>query len=81
MHGLVISLTTGKVKMVGRESEAFVSFIGSLDRRVELDQNIKPGDCRYFGALAAMAAKISYENQAFVERIVRDYWKVTSLKF
>ncbi|TYH99275.1 hypothetical protein ES332_A11G056000v1 [Gossypium tomentosum] len=73
---LFFNLLRGKVKMVDRESEAFVSFIGSLDRRVELDQNIKPGDCRYFGALAAMAAKISYENQAFVERIVRDYWKM-----
>lgn len=61
-----------------RESEVFQSFNGSLDRRVELDKNIKPGDSRYYGALAAMAAKLSYENGAFVERIVRDYWKVNS---
>ncbi|GMI98018.1 hypothetical protein like AT5G42930 [Hibiscus trionum] len=73
---LFFDLLRGKVNMPDRESDVFVSFIGGLDRRVELDTNIKPGDCRYFGALAAMAAKLAYENEAFVRRIVRDYWKM-----
>ncbi|KAK8710883.1 hypothetical protein V6N13_146192 [Hibiscus sabdariffa] len=73
---LLSNLLRGKLKMPDRESEVFMSFVGGLDWRVELDHNIKPGDCRYFGALAAMAAKLTYENEAFVRRIVRDYWKM-----
>ncbi|XVF61173.1 hypothetical protein PTKIN_Ptkin08bG0108500 [Pterospermum kingtungense] len=73
---LLLNLVRGKVIMPERESEVFLSFIGSLDRRVELDKNIEPGDSRYYGALAAMAAKLSYENRAVVERIVRYYWKM-----
>ncbi|XP_039011679.1 triacylglycerol lipase OBL1-like isoform X1 [Hibiscus syriacus] len=70
---LFLNLLRGKVKMPDRRSEVFMSFIGGLDTRVELDKDIKPGDCRYFGA---MAAKLSYENEAFVRRIIRDYWKM-----
>lgn len=57
-------------------SASFLSFTGSMDTRVELDQSIKPGDCRYFGALAVMAAKASYENKAYLEKTVQDNWNV-----
>ncbi|OMP02005.1 Lipase, class 3 [Corchorus olitorius] len=73
---LLLNFLRGKVIIPDRESENFRSLLGNLDRRIELDKNIKPGDCKYYGALAAMAAKLSYENRAFVERIVRDYWKM-----
>lgn len=59
-----------------KQSASFISFTGSMDRRVELDQSIKPGDCRYYGLLAVMAAKASYENKAYLEKTVKDHWKV-----
>ncbi|XP_017972258.1 PREDICTED: uncharacterized protein LOC18611136 [Theobroma cacao] len=78
---LLLNFLRGKVIMPERDSEVFLSFLGSLDRRVALDKNIKPVDSRYYGALAAMAAKISYENRAFVERIIRDHWKMELLGY
>lgn len=58
------------------ESEKFMSFIGQIDRRVELDSSIKAGDYRYFSSLTVMASKLSYENHAFVKITVQDHWKV-----
>lgn len=60
------------------ESEKFISFIGQIDKRVELERSIKPGDCTYFSALTVMASKLSYENHAFVKTTVQDHWKVIS---
>jgi hypothetical protein len=67
---------TGNVVRPDRASATFVSFIGNLDKRVELDSSIKYGDGKYNAALAMMASKASYENQAYVEAIVKDNWKV-----
>ncbi|XAR73992.1 Triacylglycerol lipase [Bertholletia excelsa] len=61
-----------------RESATFLSFTGSLDRRVDLDKNIKHGDNRYYAALSAMAAKASYENRAYLQTTVTDNWKYQS---
>lgn len=57
-------------------SEKFVSFIGNMDKRVKLDESIKYGDPKYFSALCMMASKASYENNAYIQTIVRDHWKV-----
>ncbi|XP_021692495.2 triacylglycerol lipase OBL1 isoform X2 [Hevea brasiliensis] len=73
---LLANALRGKVVMPVKESETFLSTIGYIDQRVHLDKNIKPDNCRYYSALAAMAAKISYENQAFVEKVVRNHWKM-----
>ncbi|KAF2283727.1 hypothetical protein GH714_014603 [Hevea brasiliensis] len=73
---LLANALRGKVVMPVKESETFLSTIGYIDQRVHLDKNIKPDNCRYYSALAAMAAKISYENQAFVENVVRNHWKM-----
>uniref|UniRef100_A0A6N2N7D8 Fungal lipase-type domain-containing protein n=1 Tax=Salix viminalis TaxID=40686 RepID=A0A6N2N7D8_SALVM len=59
-----------------KESETFLSFVGHLDKRVDLDKNIKHGDSRYYSALSVMAAKVAYENKAFVENAVRNHWKM-----
>lgn len=69
-------LREGKVVKPHSESENFLSFVGHVDRRVDLDEKIKPGDSRYYEVLAVMAAKVSYENEAFVQKTVRDCWKV-----
>lgn len=59
-----------------RSSEMFLSVVGNLDKRVQLDKNINHGDTRYCAMLCAMASKLSYENKAVVETTVRDCWKV-----
>lgn len=66
----------GKVNVPDRTSGAFVSFIGHLDSRVKLDENINPGDARYNSALAAMASKLAYENKGFIKKTVEQQWKV-----
>lgn len=64
----------GKLPMLDKESETYVSAIGCLDKRVDLD--IKPDDIRYFPVLSAMASKVVYENKKFVEAAVKGQWKV-----
>ncbi|KAK9285377.1 hypothetical protein L1049_024568 [Liquidambar formosana] len=71
----------GKVVIPDKTSATFSSFIGNLDSRVELDRSIKPGDSRYYGALSIMAAKVSYENEAYIETTVRDHWKMEFLGY
>lgn len=55
------------------------SLLGFLDTRIELDDNMKPDDTRYKGSLSMMAAKLSYENEEFTEKVVSEYWKVIYL--
>ena len=62
--------------MPDRTSAEFVSFIGNLDKRVELDTSINSKDGRYNTALAMMASKLSYENTASIQNIVEKHWKV-----
>ncbi|KAJ7944428.1 Lipase [Quillaja saponaria] len=76
---LLCDLLRGKLLMTDKTSETFVSIFGHLDKRVELDRDIKPGDTRYHAALSAMASKIAYENKAFIETTVRDHWKMEVL--
>lgn len=59
-----------------RESPYFSSIIGLTDTRLELDDQIPHEDPRYNSALAIMAAKTAYENEARVQKIVQDHWKV-----
>ncbi|XP_021900746.1 uncharacterized protein LOC110816738 [Carica papaya] len=66
----------GQVTIPDKESKKFSSFIGNLDPRVKLNETIKYGDNRYYPTLCMMASKISYENQAFVETTIKNYWKI-----
>lgn len=61
---------------IRRESPYFSSVIGLIDTRIELDHEIPHADSRYNTALAIMAAKAAYENEARVQKIVQDHWKV-----
>ncbi|KAK8710880.1 hypothetical protein V6N13_146189 [Hibiscus sabdariffa] len=65
-----------RVKTPNRESDGFKSLIGHLDRRVKLDKKIEPGNVRYNSALAAMAAKLAYENKGFIKNTVEKHWKM-----
>lgn len=66
----------GKVMIPDPTSKNFVSTVGHLDTRVLLDGSIQPGDSRYIGALAIMAAKTAYENSVFTRAAVTDFWKM-----
>lgn len=59
-----------------KTSASFLSFLGNIDKRIELDSNISHGDTRYYAALSVMAAKASYENNKYIESAVKDHWKV-----
>ncbi|KAL5752971.1 hypothetical protein ACOSQ2_023478 [Xanthoceras sorbifolium] len=78
---LLLNLLRGRIIMPDKTSAKFISFIGNLDKRVELDSSIKYGDGRYFATLSMMASKTAYENRAYVETTVRDHWKMEYLGF
>ncbi|GMI67259.1 hypothetical protein like AT5G42930 [Hibiscus trionum] len=65
-----------RLKVPDRESNRFISFVGHLDRRIELDKKIEPGNARYNSALAVMAAKLAYENKGFIKNTVEQHWKM-----
>ncbi|KAL8124904.1 hypothetical protein AgCh_012538 [Apium graveolens] len=74
---ILINKLQGKLPMLDKESETYVSAIGCLDKRVDLD--IKPVDIRYFPVLSAMASKVVYENKKFVEAAIKGQWKLAVL--
>ncbi|CAI9110179.1 OLC1v1010158C2 [Oldenlandia corymbosa var. corymbosa] len=65
--------------MPAKESTKYLSYLGHLDLRFELDKGIKPGDKRYFAGLSVMASKLAYENNAFCKAVVEDQWKMEFL--
>ncbi|MCD7460603.1 hypothetical protein HAX54_043880 [Datura stramonium] len=78
---LLFNSLRGKVVVPDKESAAFLSFIGNLDKRVELDINksVEVGSRRYVEAISMMAAKAAYENKAYIETAVKDHWKICSM--
>ncbi|KNA08383.1 hypothetical protein SOVF_163100, partial [Spinacia oleracea] len=68
-----------KVVMPNVSSETYRSMFALLDRRVDLDPTIQPGHLNYEASLSWMAAKLSYENSAFIQTIVQDHWKMELL--
>ncbi|GJT31662.1 hypothetical protein Tco_0922081 [Tanacetum coccineum] len=74
---LVINSLLGKVVKPEESPEKFMSIIGELDPRLEMDARIRKGDGRYNQSLAILAAKLSYENEEFVKVAVQDHLKVT----
>ncbi|KAJ4841536.1 hypothetical protein Tsubulata_001740 [Turnera subulata] len=73
---LLLNLLRGKLVKPDPKSSTFTSFVGNLDTRVELDKNIRVGHRRYITSLSLMAAKLAYENEAFISSIIRDHWKM-----
>ncbi|KAF3438963.1 hypothetical protein FNV43_RR17238 [Rhamnella rubrinervis] len=76
---LVLNFLRGKVVIPDKTSASFLSFIGNMDNRVELDKSIKRGDGNYNALLSIMASKASYENKAYLETTVIDHWKMEFL--
>ncbi|XP_058786993.1 triacylglycerol lipase OBL1-like [Vicia villosa] len=63
-------------ELVDANRADFVSIIGHIDKRVDLDKNIKRDDPKYNAALSMMASKVSYENEAFIRETVEKHWKM-----
>ncbi|KAL4582282.1 hypothetical protein LXL04_006826 [Taraxacum kok-saghyz] len=78
---LLLNLLSGKLVLPDSESPEFLSAIGNWDIRRDLATNIKPDDPRYTSALAVMAAKSAYENQAYIKETVEKIWKMEFLGF
>ncbi|XP_022873284.1 uncharacterized protein LOC111392230 [Olea europaea var. sylvestris] len=78
LSSLVLNFLRGKVIYPDKTTTSFKSIIGHIDNRRELDDKINQGDKRYNAALSMMAAKLSYENKAYIESTV-DYWKMEFL--
>ncbi|KAI5319322.1 hypothetical protein L3X38_039030 [Prunus dulcis] len=78
---LVLNFLRGRAVKPDKTSATFLSFIGIIGKRVELDSSIKHDDANYRAALSAMASKASYENSACIETIVKNHWKMEFLGF
>lgn len=72
----IYNIYAGEVVWPDRSSATFVSLVGNLDRRIDLDRNIRPGNRKYKASLSVMAAKLSYENEAFTKTTVEKQWQV-----
>ncbi|XP_012481197.1 triacylglycerol lipase OBL1 [Gossypium raimondii] len=81
LSGLLLNLMKGKLVWPEKSSEMYRSMLGNVDTRVELDNNIKPGDPKYKALLSMMASKLSYENEAFIKTVIIQHWKMKFLKF
>ncbi|MFS7973929.1 putative triacylglycerol lipase [Helianthus anomalus] len=76
---ILLNLLSGKLVLPNKESPEFLTVVGLLDIRRDLDKTIKHEDPRYTSALAVMAAKSAYENAAYIKDTVEKYWKVSNL--
>ncbi|KAI3785074.1 hypothetical protein L1987_44186 [Smallanthus sonchifolius] len=78
---LLLNLVSGKMVFPDKESPEYLTTIGLLDIRRDLDKRIKHEDPRYTSALAIMAAKSAYENEAYIKETVEKHWKMEFLGF
>ena len=77
---LFFNIIQGKTEKPDMKSKKFTSIIGKIDWRLNLDKNIKMEDNRYVPSLSVMAAKLSYENEAFSKKVITENWKMDFIK-
>ncbi|CAL0322468.1 unnamed protein product [Lupinus luteus] len=77
--GLFINKLKGKMITPEKSSETFISVVGNLDTRVDLDKSIRNDDVKYKPLLSMMASKFSYENANFVSNSVKNHWHMDFL--
>ncbi|KAL8044507.1 hypothetical protein ABFX02_08G049400 [Erythranthe guttata] len=73
---LILKSIKGEVVHRDTASADFLSFIGNIDKRMDLDPKISREDGRYYAALSVMASKLSYENHNHIKSTVEDNWKM-----
>ncbi|KAL3525687.1 hypothetical protein ACH5RR_014059 [Cinchona calisaya] len=79
---LIYNIIKGQVVSIPDTTSAkYMSILAFLDMRRTLDENIKSGDSRYNPHLSIMASKVAYENSAFTESTVTEYWNMDFLGF
>ncbi|KAM3390455.1 hypothetical protein ACQJBY_012198 [Aegilops geniculata] len=78
---LVDNVLHGKMEYPDRSSASYRSLTGLIDRRVDLDRSLAPGDSRHHAALCVMASKVAYENEAFIRDVVTRRWQMEFVKF
>ncbi|KAI3785075.1 hypothetical protein L1987_44187 [Smallanthus sonchifolius] len=78
---LISNIASGKMVLPDKESPEYLTAIGLWDIRRDLDDRIKHEDPRYTSALAIMAAKSAYENEAYIKETVEKHWKMEFLGF
>ncbi|KAH6803935.1 alpha/beta-Hydrolases superfamily protein [Perilla frutescens var. frutescens] len=78
---LLINYLKGEVIYPDIRSSSFLSFVGNIDKRIELESEIRQEDARYYPALSIMAAKASYENHHYIHSAVSHHWKMDFVKF
>ncbi|KAL8251056.1 hypothetical protein R6Q59_034749 [Mikania micrantha] len=78
---LLLNIVSGKMVLPDKESPDYLTTLGLWDIRRDLDSRIKHEDPRYTSALAIMAAKIAYENEAYIRETVEEHWKMKFLMF
>ncbi|KAJ0754136.1 putative triacylglycerol lipase [Helianthus annuus] len=76
---LLFNVVSGKMVLPNKESPEYLTTIGLLDIRRDLDNRIKHEDPRYISALAVMASKSAYENKEHIKETVETHWKVSNL--
>ncbi|KAM0933998.1 putative triacylglycerol lipase [Dioscorea sansibarensis] len=81
MISLLSNLLRGSVIIPDKGSRTYRSAIGLLDKRIDLDKNIKPNDPNYGAFLSIMAAKLSYENESAIKNTVENNWNMEFLGF
>jgi hypothetical protein len=67
----------GKMITPERSSAEYLSVLGHLDTRVDLDKTIHHKDAKYKALLSIMASKFSYENEQFISNAVTNHWGVS----
>jgi len=78
---LIDNILHGKMEYPDRSSASYRSLTGLIDRRVDLDRGIAPGDSRHHAALCVMASKVAYEKEAFIRDVVTRRWQMEFVKF
>ncbi|KAI3802391.1 hypothetical protein L1987_30523 [Smallanthus sonchifolius] len=79
--GLLINHIQGMVVRPEETPEKFMSIVGELDQRLNLDASIRKGEGRYNPSLSIMAAKLCYENEDFVKAAIQDQLKMEFIGF
>ncbi|XP_058725153.1 triacylglycerol lipase OBL1 [Vicia villosa] len=71
---LFFNILKGEMITPEKSSAEFLTVVGHLDPRVNLDKNIHQNDPEYKALLSIMASKFAYENEQFISTMVTNHW-------